>query len=207
MDGHSEAAALGAGFALGLGFIFSIGPQNLCLIRAGAQHRHGVTVATAGYVSEIAIAVAGVGGLGVLLAASPGAAAALQAMDVVFLAALGLRALASLAREPTKLGGPEIRSRGRSLLAMLIVTWLNPLVYVEVMLLVGVLSNGYGEAARGAFVLGFLMASAVKFYGWTWVGRRATRLLSDPRGSAAFDRASGALLLAAAGLLALHLVA
>lgn len=205
MDGGSVAAALGAGFALGHGFIFSIGPQNLRLIHAGSVGRHGGAVATAGYLSEIAIATAGVAGLGVALASAPDATAALQAVGVVFLAAFGLRALARRGSAATLAAVPTEYSRGHALMGMLAVTWLNPLVYVEVMLLVGVLSNGYGDTARLAFVTGFLTASAVKFYGWTWVGARAARLLSEPRGRVAFDRVSGALLLAAAGLLALHL--
>jgi L-lysine exporter family protein LysE/ArgO len=62
--------AMASGFMLGLGFFFSVGPQNLQLIRAGAMESHAATVATTGYISEIIIVVLGAVGLSASLAPS-----------------------------------------------------------------------------------------------------------------------------------------
>ncbi len=62
--------------------------------------------------------------------------------------------------------------RLRAVSVMLVVTWFNPLVWLEAMFLVGVLASGYGSDAQPGFAAGFLAASAVKFYGWSFVGMR-----------------------------------
>lgn len=88
---------------------------------------------------------------------------------------------------------------------MLVVTWFNPLVWLEAMFLVGVLASGYGSEAQPRFATGFLAASAVKFYGWSLVGMRLSDLMKRPSFRRHLDAASGLVLLLAAGFLTVHL--
>lgn len=208
MNGSDIASvALSTGFLLGLGAILSIGPQNMRLIEAGIQRRHAGTVATTGLVSEIAIVTAGIAGLGAILTASPDIAAALRIAGVAFLLWCGVSAL----RRPSLGHGPlhatDRGTRRSAMLGMLAVTWLNPLVYVEVMLLVGVLSTGFGDVARIWFGAGFLAASAIRFYGWSAVGHLLAPVLSQPVPRRRFDLASGALLIVLAAIMARNVAA
>lgn len=200
------APAIGAGFVFGASLIFSIGPQNLRLIEAGAQRRHATSVATAGYLSEIIIVTAGVFGIGASLSPTTIAGEALRLAGIGFLVWCALRALRSAGQR--SLDGKRLAvdpGMGAAIRSMLAVTWLNPLVYVEVMLLVGVLASNYGSEARIWFTVGFLCASALRFYGWCWAGSRLSRLISDPGGRRSFDRLSGLMLFATAGLLTLQI--
>jgi L-lysine exporter family protein LysE/ArgO len=70
------------------------------------------------------------------------------------------------------------------------------------MLLVGLLSTSFGRGLSVWFALGFLTASAIKFYGWTMAGRLLAPAFAKPRQRRGFSCASGVLLLTAAVLLA-----
>lgn len=198
-SGFPDPAAIAAGFAFGLGLILSIGPQNLMLIRAGLARNHPMVVASTGYVSEVLLVALGIGGLGALLAANPAVSSLLQALSAVFLAWCGLRILVKVGRErkthALEAGGvPLTRAVG----AMLVVTWLNPLAWLEAMFLVGVLSSGH-EAI--GFATGFLLASAIKFYGWSLAGMTLSRHLGNARCLACMDAVAGVVLIAVAALL------
>jgi L-lysine exporter family protein LysE/ArgO len=190
------------GFVFGVGLVLSIGPQNLRLIEAGVTGRHTGAVATTGYLSEVIVVSAGVLGLGSLLASAPAVAEALRFAGIMFLLWCGYKALASEGGSAFSSRVDGDSSRGRAILSMLAVTWLNPLVYVEVLFLSGVLSTAFEPSTRVFFAVGLLAASAVRFYGWSFAGWLLAPLFARSDRRRAFDRASGLLLLAAAGLLA-----
>jgi L-lysine exporter family protein LysE/ArgO len=199
-------AAIG-GFIFGCGLSFSLGPQNLRLIRAGMTGGHPAAVATTGYISEVLIVTAGIGGIGATIAERPWISAGLQVAGVAFLLWCGLRSLSRRRAHVRIAGSCAPDPRGRAIASMLAVTWLNPLVYVEAMLLVGVISSGYASEARIWFAAGFLVASAIKFYGWSLVGAGFSTWLDGPTRALRFDAVSGLLLIAAATLLAAHIAA
>ncbi len=89
-DGQAMAAAF-AGFVFGLGLIFSLGPQNLALIRAGITRSHPFSVASTGFVSEIALVALGIGGLGTMIGQHPAISGALQISAIGFLIWCGIR--------------------------------------------------------------------------------------------------------------------
>jgi L-lysine exporter family protein LysE/ArgO len=201
VQGTSFAAA-SAGFLLGFSLIFSIGPQNLHLLRAGLSRRHALTTATTGYFSEIVLVGVGLAGLGLAAASYPSAVDAMRWLGVAFLITCGIRAILRRADASCDLESTSaLGSRGKAVLAMLAVTWLNPLVYVEVVLLVGLLSSGY-SGTSGWFGAGFLIASSLKFYGWSLAGQLLSPAFQHQRVRTAFSVMSGALLLAAAAVLA-----
>lgn len=194
--------ALLSGFILGMGLIFSIGPQNLQLFRAGATNDNSISIATTGYISEIIIVIGGVIGVGSPMQTAPVLGEALRALGIAFLTWYGITAIAR-SREGRMLeqATAPVRTRRQAIIDMLTVTWLNPLVYVEVMFLVGVLSSGFGNVARFWFGAGYLAASAIRFYGWSFAGRLLQSWISRPGRSEQFSLVSGCLLLCAAGVL------
>lgn len=205
-DGAAWAQAAAAGFALGFGLLFSIGPRTLQLVRSGLAGFHPVTTAVASYLSDLVLAAAAVGGFGVALAARPRLAVALQIVGVAFLLWCGARSLLRARRPagPVRLTGAAA-SRRAAVRAILSVCWLNPLFYVETLLLVGALSAGYAGSARLFFAAGFLAAAALKSFGWVSVGVAFARRLGDPEVRARFETAAGAILIVAAALLASRL--
>jgi L-lysine exporter family protein LysE/ArgO len=197
--------AVTSGFLLGASFIFSIGPQNLALINAGLARDNILVVASTGYLSEIMLVIAGLLGFQSSLAAYPGAMMALHLLGIAFLVFYGISAICrSFRREqmvPDDMA--ECRhTRGHAIVAMLVVTWLNPLVYVEIVLLVGLVSSAFDTNIRLWLGVGFLLASAVRFYGWSLTGQMLRSWLGRPARRQQFAMISGCLLLGSAAMLA-----
>lgn len=201
-------AALSGGFAVGAGLILSIGPQNLHLIRAGAHAGRGWVSATVGYSSEIVIFLAAITWLAAVLNRAPEAVAGLYALGIAFLLWCGLRTLWLPARRPGALAMKQSRRPLRSeVLGILSVTWLNPLVYLEVGLVAGTFAVSQQGDARIAFALGFLTASALRFYGWSMVGQRLGPWLAQGGRMRWFNILSGAVLIVLAMSMVWHALA
>lgn len=196
-------AALSGGFAVGAGLILSIGPQNLHLIRAGAHAGRGWITASVGYASEIVIFLAAITWLAAMLKRAPEAVDGLYALGVAFLLWCALGTLRHAARPPAALGLHQARRPLRAeVLGILWVTWLNPLVYLEVGLVAGTFALSQQGDGRVAFALGFLAASALRFYGWSMIGQRLGPWLAEGGRMRWFNGLSGAaLLVLAAGML------
>jgi L-lysine exporter family protein LysE/ArgO len=88
-------------------------------------------------------------------------------------------------------------TRTKAVLPMLVVTWLNPLVHLEVVVLPGALSAASDGIRRLVFFAAYLMAAAIRFYGLTLDGRAAAPWLSRPARRSQFDLAAGTLLASA----------
>jgi L-lysine exporter family protein LysE/ArgO len=195
----NSAASVAAGFLFGLGLIFSLGPQNLMLIRAGVARNYPLVVASTGYASEVVLVALGIGGLGAALAEYPTASRILQIACAGFLAWWGARILLRLPQ--TRRGsaaGAASDTLHDAIRSMLVVTWLNPLAWLEAMFLVGVLSSGHDAPS---FAAGFLAASAIKFYGWSLAGMGLARHFTGEISLKILDVVTGVVLIAVAVLL------
>lgn len=201
----STLAAMLSGFGVGVGLVMSIGPQNLYLIRAGANAGRGWTIATVGYLSEIVIFLAALAWLAAILRWAPASVNGLYAFGIAFLIWCGLRTLRYRDRKPATRAARQAKPTLRhEVLGMLSVTWLNPLVYLEVGLVAGTLAISQESHAKVAFAAGFLAASAIRFYGWSTVGQRLGPWLGQGRRMLWFNTGSGLVLLLLAASMAWH---
>lgn len=206
-DGAVLVQAAAAGFMLGFGLIFSVGPRTLQLVRSGLAGFHPGASAATSWISDAALAAAAIGGVGAALAQHHTLALLLQVLGVGFLLWCGGHSLMRARKPPGAVRfqpGPAA-SRRAAVTAMLSVCWLNPLFYVEGLLLVGALSADYEPASRLAFFVGILAAAVLKNYGWVAVGVAFGRRLSSPAVRRHFEAAAGAVLIVAAALLATRL--
>jgi L-lysine exporter family protein LysE/ArgO len=198
-------AALLSGFGVGAGLAMSIGPQNLFLVRTGANTGRGWAAATVGYSSEIVIFLAAAIWLAEVLYRAPQIVTGLNAFGILFLIWCALRTLHGRCRAFGCLGnGNASLSLHTEVLGKLSVTWLNPLVYLEVGLVVGTLTISQDSSTQTAFAAGFLAASAIKFYGWATVGQRLGPWLGQGDRIVWFNIGSGVVLLVLAASIAWH---
>jgi L-lysine exporter family protein LysE/ArgO len=157
--------ALSAGFALGLSLILAIGAQNAFVLRQGLKGEHVFAVCLTCALSDAVLIAAGVGGFSALQAVIPGIATAMRWAGAAFLFVYGALSFRA-AFGPSAALDPAARAAGslkRALLTCLALTWGNPHVYLDTVVLLGSISTQY-DGARLAFGAGAVTASFLFFF-------------------------------------------
>lgn len=159
------AAAL-AGLGLGLSLIIAIGAQNAFVLRQGLRREHVLLVVAICALSDLVLIGLGIGGGGLLFTAVPWLVDVVRWVGAAFLLLYGLFA-ARRALHPSRLQTPDVRApttAGALAVAATCValTWLNPHVYLDTVLLLGSVANTHGEA-RWAFGAGAGLGSILWF--------------------------------------------
>ncbi|MEM9795601.1 MAG: LysE/ArgO family amino acid transporter [Pseudomonadota bacterium] len=152
-----------SGFGLGLSLILAIGAQNAFVLRQGLRGEHVFPVALTCALSDAILIAAGVAGFGVLVEAAPWIVPVFRWGGAAFLAVYAVRAAWSAWR-----GGQALQPGGsqgglaRAVLTCLALTWLNPHVYLDTVILLGSVSTQ--AAAPVLFGAGAVTASFVFFF-------------------------------------------
>ena len=179
------------------------------MLHAGLAGAYPLVVATTAFLSEILLVAAGIGeGWALSLATRPDTVALLQAAGATFVAWMGVGTLRRRGNAPSRAADAASRSGlAKAILAMLGVTWLNPLAYIEVVFMLGIITAEYASTGKLALAAGFLLASVLKFYGLAMVAGRFAMVFDEPRMRRRFDLFSGLILLGIAALLAAGFIA
>lgn len=157
------------GFALGGGLIIAIGAQNAYLIRQGVRGERVYLIATICFLSDAFLIVVGAAGVGSFIASDELLRSVAAWGGAFFLVVYGSKsAYAVLNPEPMDWEGEESTRSGiwKIILTTMALTYLNPHVYLDTIVLVGGLAAQY-DALEGRlfFTLGAVVASFVWFYG------------------------------------------
>ncbi|MBC6446085.1 LysE/ArgO family amino acid transporter [Actinokineospora xionganensis] len=184
--------AVAAGFGTGLSLIVAIGAQNAFVLRQGIQ-RHAVPLIVAICAGSDAVLIAlGVAGVGVVVGAWPAATTVLTLVGAAFL--LGYAFLAARrALRPSVLVAAGGSARPAVLTAVAL-TWLNPHVYVDVLLL-GSLAAAHGSL-RWGFAVGAVLASLCWFSALGFGARLLTGFFAKPASWKVLDGLVAATMLA-----------
>ena len=171
-----------AGLLTGLSLIVAIGAQNAYVLRQGLRRAYVGPVVAVCAVSDFALILAGVSGVGVIVRHADWALEAVRWLGVAFLAWYGLSS-AWRARRPGALaaGGEPGAAGGAVIRRILALTWLNPHVYLDTVVLLGSIANAHGATGRWWFAAGACLGSAVWFAGLGYGARLAAGLLATPR--------------------------
>ncbi|WP_203655448.1 LysE/ArgO family amino acid transporter [Demequina activiva] len=195
-----------AGLGLGLSLIVAIGAQNVFVLRQGIRREYVALVVAICAVSDAALIAAGVAGLGAAITAHPWITVAARFGGAAFL--LGYAALAArralrpsdrgmdvqAVEVPTaEAGEPNASSErvatravvaptasARTVAATaLALTWLNPHVYLDTVLLVGSVGASQGDL-RWLFAAGAMTASVLWFSTLGYGSRLLSGVLARP---------------------------
>jgi len=193
----------GAGLLTGLTLIVAIGAQNAFVLRQGLAREHVVPVVAICAVSDLLLIVAGVAGIGTVVEQAGWVIEVVRWFGVAFLTAYGIRSLLQ-ARRSTGLAAeaPATLSRRTAVLTATALTWLNPHVYLDTVLLLGSIANTHGDD-RWWFAAGAGVASLLWFAGLGFGARLLSPLLALPRAWQVLDVLIGLTMLGIAVLLAL----
>jgi L-lysine exporter family protein LysE/ArgO len=178
-----------AGLGLGLSLIVAIGAQNVFVLRQGIRREHVLAVVVICALSDAVLIVAGVAGLGFLISSAPWLVVVARWAGALFLLSYGV-----LAARRAWRGGEELRAdpadaaasapattatltRTRLapvILTTLALTWLNPHVYLDTVLMLGSIAATHGSG-RWLFAAGAIAASILWFaslgFGARYLGR------------------------------------
>jgi L-lysine exporter family protein LysE/ArgO len=177
----------------------AIGAQNAFVLRQGIRREHVAAIVAICAGSDMVLIAAGVSGVGTVVRRWPSALTAAAWIGAAFLVCYGalaarraLRPSAALTtegaegaqraegRDAAEAGAARGGSLRAAVLTCLAMTWLNPHVYLDTVLLLGSVANGYG-AARWPFGAGAAAGSVLWFGGLGFGARLLRRPFSRPR--------------------------
>lgn len=191
-----------AGFALGLSLILAIGAQNAFVLRQGVRRSHVFAVCLTCALSDALLIAAGVAGFGTLAEAVPGLEVWMRLFGAAFLIWYGARAFLSAWRGGQAMSsGGEAQSLRAALLTCLALTWLNPHVYLDTVVLLGNIASQYDD--KRGFALGAMTASFVFFFSLGYGARMLAPVFARPAAWRALDTGVGLVMWAIAGMLLL----
>ena len=171
---------MASGFVLGFSLILAIGAQNAFVLRAGLLRRHVLPLVLVCAISDAVFIAAGVAGFGALVQTYPVIVDYLRYFGAAFLAVYGLRAFLSAMRGGAVMErGTVVNNLWKSIAICLMLTWLNPHVYLDTVVLVG--SLAVQSADPWVFGAGAISASFVFFFSLGYGARFLTPVFQSPR--------------------------
>lgn len=156
------------GFLISLGLIMAIGAQSALVLKQGLLRQHvGIVVALC-WLCDVVLMGLGVFGMSALLADSPKLSGVLSLAGGLFLTVYGI-----LSAKRAWIGGHyltvDTKNTAPSAFKVagitLVVTLLNPHVYIDTMVLIGGSAAHLDSAGKFAFLAGALFASGFWFGG------------------------------------------
>lgn len=172
--------AVFAGFGLGLSLIVAIGAQNAFVLRQGILRQHVLPVVLLCAASDALLIAAGVSGFGALATHAPWFEAAMRYGGAAFLFYYGTRAFRSALQ-----GGAAMEEADKpadrlwvAVTTCLLLTWANPHVYLDTVVLLGSISAQYDD--RLGFGIGAAVASFSFFFALGYGARLLAPIFARP---------------------------
>jgi L-lysine exporter family protein LysE/ArgO len=174
--------ALIAGYLVALSLIAAIGAQNAFVLRQGIRREHVGWVVLVCATSDAILIAAGVAGFGAVSQSVPWLGDAMRVVGVAFLLVYGAlrfqaawrggEALVAAAASPVALR--------RIIVTLLLLTWANPHVYLDTVVLIGSISAQYAPHGL-AFGIGAVLASGSFFIALGYGARLLAPVMARPR--------------------------
>lgn len=171
------------GLILGFSLIMAIGAQNAVVLKHGVQGIYPVWTAFICSFGDVILIALGVGGLGAIISqndllmsiAKWGGFSYLIWMSVVSFRAC-FRADSLICDDQNST--PSFR---RSITSVLVVTFLNPHVYLDTVILLGSIGSQFPNQLRLYFAIGTMSAGIIWFFSLSMAGKLLSPIFSKPR--------------------------
>jgi L-lysine exporter family protein LysE/ArgO len=176
------------GFGTMMTLIVAIGAQNAFVLRQGLRRHAVLPVVAVCALSDAILVAVGVAGFGAIVTRWPQAITVAAVVGGVFLLGYGFLA-ARRAFRPSAMhvdGAPQ----GRPVLTAIALTWLNPHVYLDTVLLLGSIAAG-----RWLFGIGAVTASITWFVALGFGARLLSPLFAKPRAWRVLDGVIAAVMI------------
>jgi len=192
------------GFATTMALIAAIGAQNAFVLRQGIRGEHVMPVVALCAVSDLVLIFAGIAGFGALIAAHPDVVVVAKYGGALFLIGYGVLAARRAMKPGTLTPSDAAPARLAGVLATcLALTFLNPHVYLDTVILLGALANEHQDS-RWLFGVGAVTASVVWFTGLGFGAKRLGRFFATARTWRILDGLIAAMMIALGVVLAVN---
>jgi L-lysine exporter family protein LysE/ArgO len=170
------------GWLMTAGLIVAIGAQNALVLRQGLLRSHVGPVVVLCTASDWLLIALGVFGLGAAIQSSPGLLQFFRYGGAAFLIAYGVRSAMQAWRGQGQLlqAGARGATLSATLASTLALTYLNPHVYLDTVVLLGSVGAQHGASGRIAFAAGAGLASLMWFATLGYGAAAASRWLQRP---------------------------
>lgn len=174
-----EAAV--SGWLVAISLIAAIGAQNAFVLRQGLRREHVLAVVLTCAVSDALLIAAGVAGFGAMSAAVPWIGDAMRWLGVAFLLVYGALRFQAAWRggEALMPGAGEVVPLRRVIGTVLVLTWANPHVYLDTVVLIGSISAQYAPHAA-LFGVGAAIGSFSFFLALGYGARLLAPVMAKP---------------------------
>ncbi|GGU70968.1 transporter [Lentzea flava] len=176
------------GFGTMMTLIVAIGAQNAFVLRQGLRRHAVARVVAVCALSDAVLVAVGVAGFGAIVRRWPQAITVAAIVGGLFLLGYGFLA-ARRAFRPSSLNAGDTTT-GRPVLTALALTWLNPHVYLDTLLLLGSIAAG-----RWLFGVGAVTASVTWFVALGFGARLLSPLFAKPRAWRVLDGVIAAVMI------------
>lgn len=172
--------ALLPGFLTGLSLIIAIGAQNAFVIKQGLLRQHVLLIVLICAISDAVLIFLGTGGLGALVQSNQGLLEVIRWFGVAYLTWFGIKSVKSaFTNQSLEASESPTVSAFKVATTALALTWLNPHVYLDTVILLGSVANQF-DSDRWYFAIGASVASVLWFTVIGFGARAASKYMSRP---------------------------
>ena len=171
------------GFILGLSLILAIGAQNSFVLRQGLTGRHVFTVALFCSLSDALLIFIGVAGISIFLINHINLVSDwLFGISAIWLTVYGLMRLKDAAKGKSALviESASTNELISTLSFLVVLTFANPHVYLDTVILIGSVSQQFPGNIKVAYVLGASLASFVFFFSLAYGAKFLSPIMQKP---------------------------
>ncbi|MGX5715773.1 LysE/ArgO family amino acid transporter [Arthrobacter sp. MAHUQ-56] len=191
------------GLLTGLALIVAIGAQNAFVLRQGIRREHVGAVVAVCMAGDALLIVGGTAGIGALVTRFPEALEVLRWAGAAYLVWFAVRSFLA-ALKPSALAEQAPRSKNSVVATTAALTFLNPHVYLDTVVLLGSLANQQGAGLRWVFAGGAVTGSVLWFSALGYGARALAGILRSPRTWRWIDAGIGVLMIVLAVRLVMH---
>ncbi|MDO9316119.1 MAG: LysE family transporter [Burkholderiaceae bacterium] len=180
-----DTATFAQGLVLGLGLFICPGPKDVLILKQALSGRPALQLLAVGTLSDATLILFGTAGAAAVLRQSP----RLQCLALALGVVLMLWHSAQSAWRALRFGTVEMgldsavppMKPGQSLRALLVVSFLNPVAWLDTVLVIGGLGAALPPALRASHIAGTVLASLLWFAALVAGARRAARWMTHPK--------------------------
>ncbi|TDO97342.1 LysE/ArgO family amino acid transporter [Marinomonas balearica] len=164
--------------------IVAIGSQNAFLLKSGLKKQHVFTVATLCFLGDALLMTLGIFGIGAIIQDYDIAQIVLGILGTAFLSWYGTLSLKSAlhSKHALNVSSDDTQKRGKTsiVLATVAITFLNPHVYLDTVVVIGGVASSFTLDEKLWFLIGSVSASFLWFYGLGYAATKLVPVFSRP---------------------------